>query len=68
VEVRPKEHAVRHSVDAALRERPDVRRFEDGEGAFARDRTTAPVRVGDHHPEGALPQTRVYQCIKVGLP
>ena len=61
VEVLPKEHAVRHAVDAALRERPDMRRFEDGEGALARDRTTTLVGVRDHHPEGALPQTGLYQ-------
>lgn len=61
VEIRSKEHAVRHLVYAAVRERPDMRRFEDREGALARDRTTTLVRVRDHHPESTLPQTRMYQ-------
>src|SRR5215208_6578252 len=61
VEVRSKEHAVRNLVYTALSERPDVRCFEDGECAFARDRTTTLIRVRDHHPEGTLSQTGLYQ-------
>src|SRR3989338_1861439 len=58
VNVRTKKDPVCHVMFTGLRIRPDVRRFENGEGMFRRDRTGASITLGHDDSKKSLPQAR----------